>query len=251
MRTIPFWKIAATAGGVGLTASAVWLNAEHVAASEGWRSPLVLAGIIVTLCAASAPPLAERAGKDGQPLKAVMLWIFFGLAVAFSLSASIARSSGYVAGKIAAAEQSNSAATSSWRSALRRAAAKRRSLRPSSQPSRSSLRPRRPQARCRPSQGPPRSRRRPAPRHIICNACSATSRHWRLRLQMARYPFMPQASQRGFASRRRRSRNGRRSKPIPCLRSQRPEYLEPRPGNRSGASWNARYLSGSYSEPNL
>jgi hypothetical protein len=110
MTRIPFWKIAATVGGAGLTASAVWLNAEHVAVSEGWDSPLVVAGVIVTLCAASAPPLAERAGKTGQPLKAFMLWIFFGLAVAFSLSASIARSSGYVAGKIASAESGNKAA---------------------------------------------------------------------------------------------------------------------------------------------
>ena len=108
--TTPFWKIAATIGGTGLTASAVWLNAEHVATAEGWHSPLVAAGIIVTLCAASAPPLAERAAKTGQPAKAAVLWLFFGLAVAFSLSASIARSSGYVAGKIVKAEQSNEAA---------------------------------------------------------------------------------------------------------------------------------------------
>jgi hypothetical protein len=110
MTNIPFWKIAATIGGTGLTGAAVWLNAEHVAAVEGWHSPLVVAGVIVTICAASTPPLAERAGKGGQPLKAVILWIFFGLAVAFSLSASIARSSGYVAGKIASATGSNKAA---------------------------------------------------------------------------------------------------------------------------------------------
>jgi hypothetical protein len=107
MRNILLWKIVATTGGAGLTASAVWLNAEHIAAAEGWHSPLVLACIIVTLCAASAPPLAERAGKDGQLVKAAMLWVFFALAVAFSLSASIARSSDYVAGKIATAEAMN------------------------------------------------------------------------------------------------------------------------------------------------
>ena len=110
MQTIQFWKIAATIGGAGLTASAVWLNAEHVASSEGWNSPLVLAGVIVTLCAASAPPFAERAAKTGQPFKALMLWVFFGLAVGFSLSASIARSSGYAAGKAADAKQSNETA---------------------------------------------------------------------------------------------------------------------------------------------
>ena len=110
MQTIPYSKILAAIGGTGLTAAAVWLNAEHVAATESWNSPLVLAGVIVTLCAASAPPMAERAAKTAQPLKATMIWVFFGLAVAFSLSASIARSSGYVAGKIASAESGNKAA---------------------------------------------------------------------------------------------------------------------------------------------
>jgi hypothetical protein len=67
----------------------------------------VLAGIIVTLCAAVAPPFAERAAKDGQPLKAALLWLFFGLAVGFSLTASIARSSGYSEARTAGVEQSN------------------------------------------------------------------------------------------------------------------------------------------------
>jgi hypothetical protein len=110
MQTIPYAKILAALGGAGLTVAAVWLNAEHVAASEGWNSPLVLAGVIVTLCAASALPMAERAAKTGQPLKAAALCLFFVLAVCFSLSASIARSSGYVAGKIASAESGNKAA---------------------------------------------------------------------------------------------------------------------------------------------
>ncbi|HVQ43853.1 MAG TPA: hypothetical protein VMT30_02715 [Candidatus Saccharimonadia bacterium] len=101
------WKIPAVIGGTCLTATAVWLNAEHVATSEGWNSPLVAAGIIVTICAASTPPLAERAMKSGQPAKAVMLWLFFMLAVGFSLSASITRSSGYVSGKVTTAETIN------------------------------------------------------------------------------------------------------------------------------------------------
>jgi hypothetical protein len=110
MTQISLWKIIATLGGAALTGAAVWLNAEHVARAEGWDSPLVLAGVIVTLCAASAPPFAERAAKTGQPFKAVMLWLFFALAVAFSLSASIARSSGHVAGKAASTEASNAQA---------------------------------------------------------------------------------------------------------------------------------------------
>jgi hypothetical protein len=106
-QTTPVWKIAATSGGTALTGAAVWLNATHIAHTEGWGSPLVAAGIIVTLCAAVTPPFAERAAKTGQPAKAMLLWTFFALAVSFSLSASIARSSGYASGKVAIVEQTN------------------------------------------------------------------------------------------------------------------------------------------------
>ena len=109
-QTTPIWKIAATAGGSALTGAAVWLNATHIAHTEGWGSPLVAAGVIVTLCAAVTPPFAERAAKTGQPAKAVLLWTFFALAVSFSLSASIARSSGYASGKVATVEQANEGA---------------------------------------------------------------------------------------------------------------------------------------------
>jgi hypothetical protein len=104
---IPIWKIAATAGGAALTGAAVWLNAEHVAASEGWASPLVLAGVIVTVCAAMSPPFAERALKSGQWGKGAALWLFFLLAVAFSLTASITRSSGHRDGQVAGGELIN------------------------------------------------------------------------------------------------------------------------------------------------
>jgi hypothetical protein len=107
MQNIPFSKAVATAGGSALTGAAVWLNAEHIAASEGWASPLVLAGIIVTICAAVTPPLAERAAKTEQPFKAVMLWAFFALAVSFSLTASISRSGGHRDAEVASAEQIN------------------------------------------------------------------------------------------------------------------------------------------------
>ena len=109
-QTTPVWKIAATVGGSALTGAAVWLNATHIAHTEGWGSPLVAAGVIVTLCAAVTPPFAERAAKTGQPAKAVLLWAFFALAVSFSLSASIARSSGYTASKVATVEQANEGA---------------------------------------------------------------------------------------------------------------------------------------------
>jgi hypothetical protein len=104
---IPLWKVGATAGGAALTGTAVWLNAEHIAASEGWFSPLVLAGIFVTLCAAATPPFAERAAKTGQPAKAAALWLFFALAVSFSLIASITRAGGHRDAQVAATQQSN------------------------------------------------------------------------------------------------------------------------------------------------
>jgi hypothetical protein len=107
---IPFWKVAATTGGTALTGTAVWLNAEHIAASEGWLSPLVLAGIFVTLCAAATPPLAERATKTCQPAKAVVLWLFFAIAVSFSLIASITRSGGHRDTQVAEVERANMAA---------------------------------------------------------------------------------------------------------------------------------------------
>ncbi len=104
---IPFWKAAATGGGAALTGTAVWLNAEHVAATEGWLSPLVLAGVFVTLCAAATPPLAERAAKTGQPAKAATLWLLFAIAVSFSLIASITRSAGHRDVQVAEAEREN------------------------------------------------------------------------------------------------------------------------------------------------
>jgi hypothetical protein len=104
---IPLWKVGATAGGAALTGTAVWLNAEHAAMSEGWFSPLVLAGIFVTLCAAATPPFAERAAKTGQPVKAAALWLFFALAVSFSLTASITRAGGNRDAQTAATQQHN------------------------------------------------------------------------------------------------------------------------------------------------
>jgi hypothetical protein len=104
---LPHWKIASTVGGAALTCAAVALNAQHVAHGEGWDSPLVAAGIIVTICAALTPPVAERCQKDNQPLKAAMLWTFFTLAVAFSLSASIGRAGGHRDLQVADGEAAN------------------------------------------------------------------------------------------------------------------------------------------------
>jgi len=85
----------------------VWLNAEHIAHAEGWASPLVLAGVLTTLCACLTSPAAERCARDAQPLKAACLWLFFGLAVTFSLTASIARSGGHRDAEVADAEAAN------------------------------------------------------------------------------------------------------------------------------------------------
>jgi hypothetical protein len=103
----PVWKCAATIGGVALTASSLWLNAEHIAHAEGWQSPLVLAGVVVTICAAATPPLAERCQKEGAWLKAICLWLFFAAAVAFSLTASISRTSGHRDNEVATLESGN------------------------------------------------------------------------------------------------------------------------------------------------
>ena len=103
----PIWKVAATAGGTALTASAVWMNAEHIAAGDGWASPLVFAGVVVTLCAAVTPPFAERSFRSGQWGKGAALWLFFALAVAFSLTASIGRSSVHKDAETAEAGRSN------------------------------------------------------------------------------------------------------------------------------------------------
>lgn len=110
MTSISHWKAAATLGGAALTGSAVWLNAEHIAHAEGWESPLVLAGVLTTICAALTPPAAERCAKDGQPFKAACLWLFFLLAVAFSLTASIGRAGGHRDAQVADGEAVNTRA---------------------------------------------------------------------------------------------------------------------------------------------
>jgi len=70
----------------------------------------VLAGVIVTICAAVTPPFAERAIRAGQWGKGAVLWLFFATAVAFSLTASITRSSAHRDGQVAGAELANTKA---------------------------------------------------------------------------------------------------------------------------------------------
>jgi hypothetical protein len=60
-----------------------------------------------TLYAAATPPFAERTAKAGEPAKAAALWLFFALAVSFSLIASITRAGGHRDAQAAATQQSN------------------------------------------------------------------------------------------------------------------------------------------------
>jgi hypothetical protein len=92
--SIPAFKIVATSVGVALCIAETWLNAEHVAKTEGWISSLVLVVIVASFGAASALPLAERALKSGQTAKTFGLAIFFAMMVAFSFGASIERVGG-------------------------------------------------------------------------------------------------------------------------------------------------------------
>ncbi len=80
---------------------------EHLAQSEGWHSPLTLACIGVTAAAAIAPPCAERAFRDWQPVKGALLLVFFLLAVAFSLTVSIGRAGGHREAAAASGEAEN------------------------------------------------------------------------------------------------------------------------------------------------
>lgn len=89
--SIPTYKKVATTIGVLFCGVEGWLNAEHVAASEGWFSSLVVAVVIASAGAAAAIPLAERAWKSGQTAKTVGLAVFFVAMLVFSLGASTER----------------------------------------------------------------------------------------------------------------------------------------------------------------
>lgn len=104
---IPLTKIVATGIGLALCGVEVWLNAEHIAHTEGWASSLVAAVIAASIGAAAALPLAERAAKSRQTAKAAGLTIFFALMVAFSFTASVDRVGGRRDGETAAARGDN------------------------------------------------------------------------------------------------------------------------------------------------
>src|SRR5690349_10298085 len=72
----PLDKIVAVIAAIPLVAAETGLNAEHLAASEGWASTLVLGAVGATLAAAIALPIAERALAKGYRLKAFGLGLF-------------------------------------------------------------------------------------------------------------------------------------------------------------------------------
>lgn len=110
MKTLPYVKILAIIGGAGLTAVATYMNAEAIAASEGWLSPLTIGTIILTISGAMALPLAEQAWKTGQWLKAAFLVLFFSLVVAGSLLNTLARTAAYRDGQVATGVATNARA---------------------------------------------------------------------------------------------------------------------------------------------
>ncbi|MGA7329686.1 MAG: hypothetical protein WBX25_35700 [Rhodomicrobium sp.] len=103
----PFMKFAATGVGIALCGGDTWLNAEHIARSEGWASSLVVVVILATIGAAIALPIAERCAKTKQPVKAGLLMLFFALMMLFSFSASVGRTGGKRDAETAAARADN------------------------------------------------------------------------------------------------------------------------------------------------
>jgi len=87
----PLDKIVAVIAAIPLVAAETGLNAEHLAATEGWASTLVLGAVGATLAAAIALPIAERALAKGYRIKAFGLGVFFLLMLAASFSTSVGR----------------------------------------------------------------------------------------------------------------------------------------------------------------
>lgn len=107
MRISHGWKGVATVLGLGLCGVEVWMNAEHIAQTEGWASSIVVGTIAASVCAAAALPLAERAWKDEQTGKAIGLVTFFLLMAGFALGASAERTGGKADGDASAARAGN------------------------------------------------------------------------------------------------------------------------------------------------
>jgi hypothetical protein len=103
----PLDKIVAVVFALPLIAAETGLNAEHLAASEGWASTLVLGAVGATLAAAAALPIAERALAKGYRIKAFGLGVFFALMLAASFSNSVGRVGGKHDGDVSSAKGHN------------------------------------------------------------------------------------------------------------------------------------------------
>ncbi len=106
-RPTPLDKIVAVIAAVPLVAAETGLNAEHLAATEGWASTLVLGAVGATLAAAIALPIAERALARGYRLKAFGLGLFFVVMLASSFSTSVGRVGGKHDGDVSSAQSHN------------------------------------------------------------------------------------------------------------------------------------------------
>jgi hypothetical protein len=100
-------KIVAVIAAIPLVAAETGLNAEHLAATEGWMSTLVLGAVGATLAAAIALPIAERALAKGYWLKACGLGLFFVVMLASSFSTSVGRVGGKHDGDVSSAKGHN------------------------------------------------------------------------------------------------------------------------------------------------
>lgn len=86
-----YGKIAALLLAVPLIGAETALNAEDIAASEGWLSTLVIGTVAATLSAAAALPIAERAWREGSRAKAFGFMLFFAGMLAYSFTTSVGR----------------------------------------------------------------------------------------------------------------------------------------------------------------
>ncbi len=110
-QSAPLDKIVAVIFAIPLVAAETGLNAEHLAASEGWMSTLVLGAVGATLAAAAALPIAERALARGYRIKAFGLGVFFLLMLAASFSTSVGRVGSKHDGDVSSAKGHNAKVT--------------------------------------------------------------------------------------------------------------------------------------------
>lgn len=103
----PVDKAVAVLFALPLIGAETGLNAEHIAAHEGWLSTLVIGTVAATLAAAAAIPIAERAILRGDVGKAAGFAIFFALMVVHSFTTAVGRTGSAADDALAAAKSHN------------------------------------------------------------------------------------------------------------------------------------------------